>query len=704
MRHTPWMLLLCLLAATVAAAGPAPPARPARGPPDKVTDTLREVSNLKRFQISAAQKKMLARNLFTVRPTDEQQLFFLYENNDYGNIPSFITTDLVLHLYHIFYDYTLRRVEKEKLLPLVESLAGGMLRQSVLTWQGVADPQLKDAALRNVAYFGVATQLLGLKVAPPQEARRMVEAEVARIGKHGGFAVGSIFPYNIDYSQFVPRGHYTRTPAFQRYFRTMMWFGLAPFSFYRLAGNGRVRSDQTVRMGLLWVRDLYQANLQGAWERAYEPTAFYVGLSDDLTPAEYKALMDEVFGKGAPISVYTDPARFAAFVQRGKARRLPLITPRLGDPGLLPFPDPQTAQLRFMGQRYIPDSEMLQRLSMPLRRPFPAGMDVFAVLGSARASWLLDTGFPTLFDTKRWPSYRPEREKLTAQFARLDEKAWTRNLYTGWLWALQALTRRAGAGYPSFMRNSAWEDKSLNTALASWAELRHDTILYAKQSYAPECGGDEPPPPPKGYVEPNVEFYRRVQTLVRLSREGLARRGLITDQVKERFETFEDLVAFLRRVSEKELAGRKLTREEYDQIRITGAEVERMTLAITEGQPSSWHEITSETDKDMAVIADVHTAGPGGETVLEEGVGHANEILVIVPVEGRLQISRGATFSYYEFKHPASDRLTDEKWQGMLKSGKEPAPPAWTRSFLLNPKGRKGSGTPMKIEVYSTGC
>ena len=37
-------------------------------------------------------------------------------------------------------------------------------------------------------------------------------------------------------------------------------------------------------------------------------------------------------------------------------------------------------QLRFMGQRYLPDSEILQRLSIPgWKRPFPSGLDVMAV-------------------------------------------------------------------------------------------------------------------------------------------------------------------------------------------------------------------------------------------------------------------------------------------------------------------------------------
>jgi hypothetical protein len=85
----------------------------------------------------------------------------------------------------------------------------------------------------------------------------------------------------------------------------------------------------------------------------------------------------------------------------------------------------------------------------------------------------------------------------------------------------------------------------------------------------------------------------------------------------------------------------------------------------------------------IAVIADVHSAT---FQCLEEGVGHANEIYVVAPIEGKLYLTRGATFSYYEFTQPVGDRLTDEAWQGMLKTGKAAAPPAWTASFLTKPK------------------
>ena len=246
---------------------------------------------------------------------------------------------------------------------------------------------------------------------------------------------------------------------------------------------------------------------------------------------------------------------------------------------------------------------------------------------------------------------------------------------------MRALLEPSAEGYPSFMRNTAWDDKSLNTTLASWAELRHDTILYGKQSGAEMGDGDEPTPY-RGYVEPNVKFWERLLNLTKQSREGLTARNLLTDELSAKFESFEEVLTSLRQISEKELRNEKLTEEEYQSIRVIGGTLEYLTLSVMTGNPDTW-ELVNETDKDMAIVADVHT---GGDKVLTEAVGHANEILVIVPVGGKLVLTRGAVFSYYEFLHPSADRLTDEKWQKMVNSGKIPTVPIWTKSFLLSGK------------------
>ncbi len=69
----------------------------------------------------------------------------------------------------------------------------------------------------------------------------------------------------------------------------------------------------------------------------------------------------------------------------------------------------------------------------------------------------------------------------------------------------------------------------------------------------------------------------------------------------------------------------------------------------------------------MAVVADVHTDLNSGQA-LEEAVGPAFRIIVMAPIDGQPTPAVGGVFSYYEFKQPIAQRLTDEAWQGLPES------------------------------------
>lgn len=665
----------------------------ARIPAYEVAPDLSNIVNREQFgEFAKPARELLARNAFVCLPTDEVQLYDIYEQNDYLQIPSFITTDSVLQIYHIFFDYTLRTTETEKLYPVLEKLTTAMLSEALKTHEQARDAAVKDAALRNVAYFLVPASILELKMPrAPGDAAALAEVELRQITAHGARRASPIFGYDLDYTQFNPRGHYTRTERFKRFFKAMMWYGLVPFAFPEVEADGRVIWKESYKrstlQAVLVVRDLLAAKgdrkpARELWETIYEPTAFYVGAADDLFADDVEPVMRKVYGNAPGLSSFADQRKLDDFARRIAKTRPPRIDVQLiGIPGGM--------QYRFMGQRYIPDSEIMQRLVKWPERPWPLGLDVAAVLGSDRAATILDDVYK---EPEKWDEYLPKRSQLRREFDALDESKWLSNLYFGWLWSLKALVAEAPEGYPSFMRSTAWLDKSLNTFLGSWAELRHDTILYAKPSGA-ECGdGEEPPPPPKGYVEPNPEFYGRMLELTRLSREGLTKRDLLSEKVQDKFRALEDMLDFLRRVSIKELGGEELTREEYEEIEIYGARLEHLTLSVAEG------DILSDTDKDMAVIADVHTVV---NEALEEGVGHAAEVYVVVPIAGKLYLTRGAVFSYYEFTWPASDRLTDEKWQQMLRDGKAPDRPVWAKSFYLD----KSRDIPKPKKVfYSGGC
>jgi hypothetical protein len=685
-----------------------PAAVQAKLPDYQVKADLSNVANRAQFgAFTPEQRALLAKQGFFVAPAQNVQLYHVYENNDYLVVPNFISSDAVLQLYHIFYDYSLREMEGERLIALTEKLTRHLLAQSLSTYRHLPDGPVRQAALLNVASFGVAAKALDLKVELPAEAAALVDAEWQTMEAHRGRGDSAIFPYEVDFSQFVPRGHYTRGEKLKRYFKAMMWYGLVPYAL-EWPEESKVDFPQ-IRQSLLITRMLYETALDGkpamaTWDRIYEPTAFYVETSDDLTPMEWREAALKVWGHLPNPAELADEGDLTAFHDIAMQMRQPKIATFPGQPGVI-LGMATGPQFRVMGQRVIPDSCMFQQLVWSHvgtdmnKRLMPKGLDVFSALGSARAAAHLQQ----MGETK-YAHYEERMANLRSEFAAKTEADWRGNLYWGWLWTLKALAEPAGAGHPSFMQTEAWQDKQLTAVLASWAELRHDTILYAKQSVTAECGDGGPgeePPVPKGYVEPAVEAYHRMLWLTQATRQGLRERDLLTPALDDSFGRMEDLLVFLERVSRKELAGEPLKAAEYDQIRLLGAELESLTNAVSTAIGGTAGELVSETDEDMAVVADVHTDLASG-SCLEEGVGHGNEIYVVVPIEGKLYLTRGAVFSYYEFAHPMADRLTDEAWQVMLTKGTAPAPPAWMASFLTRPKSK--IPTPKLPRTAGHGC
>lgn len=637
--------------------------------------------------MSDAQREALERNGFVVVPQGPEQIYQIYQSASDSGKPVFVTTDAVLHAYHVLYDYALRMAEQEYLMADLEALTDGMLEAAQADYEATSGP-VQEAARQNVAFFAVARKLLDPSARVPALVRDEVNAELDLIEAHEGASHSPIFGYREDYSQYVPRGHYTRNEDFERYFRAMMWYGR--ISYHLTNPEDPEAAKRETRAALLIVRALYNAQVGDEaaldiWERIYEPTAFFVGTADDLTVYEYAEVAQEVYG-GLP-----DPATLAdeAQLEEMMAAARELRPPRIVGGYVTDAEDPEevTQGFRFMGRRFIPDSYMFQQLvydqvdgyqgtgtpftiSAGGNRVFPRALDIPAVLGSERALEIMEAAGDT-----DYRGYDEQLEQLQSEFAELPEEQWTENLYWGWLHTLRPLLEMKGEGYPYFMQSSAWVDKDLHTWLGSWTELRHDTILYAKQSYAVLESAMPQPELPSGYVEPQPEVYARLAALTAQMRAGLGERGLLDQEMGAKLDGMERLLLLLKEVSERELRGESLTEDQYAAVRSIGDTLEGLTTFSEEVEG----EITSEADERMALIADVHT-DPNSSQVLEEGVGDAFTIYVVVPIDGQQVVTTGGVFSYYEFKWPMDDRLTDEAWQEMSP---RPDRPGWTSSFIV---------------------
>ncbi|NQT03666.1 MAG: DUF3160 domain-containing protein [Planctomycetes bacterium] len=616
-------------------------------------------------------------------------------------VPLFVTADTLLHLYHIQFDETLKDIEEREFCADINDLTTALLDDALnLHEQYTGD--LKEAAKRNVAYLAVAKKLIDPNAREPQFVADLVAGELAKIDAHAGFTESDIFIYKEDYSQYVPRGHYTRSELLKCYFKTLMWYGRMAF-LLKGAENWGPMGDalisiedakiQTIQAVLL-AKSIENVSVgqhtgREIWERLYAVTAFYVGLADDLTPYEYLGTLDKIFGSNFEPTILENEDNFFLLKTELSLLRSPKIYGGTGDIWVVPPVTPQsldevldkTKGMRFMGQRFIPDSYMFQHLVSPSvpyytgdadpkpftygapgDRCYPRGLDVMAILGSDHAKdILIEEGDTDYID------YQLRFNELKDQFDAFGLADWNRNLYWGWLYSLRALIEGFGKGYPNFMRTQAWQEKELNAALASWTELRHDTILYAKQSYTPPRSSI---PVVTGYVEPVPEFYGRLLALTQMTRLGLSDLDALSTQASERLINLETILNKIIEIANKELTNQTLFEDDYKYIRDFAQTLEGAVVGV------------EEKGLKTTLIADVHTYS-FESLVVEEAVGKVDLIIVACPgPDGSIFLAAGPVLSYYEFKHPMSDRLTDEAWQKLLDSPDKPDRPKWFQPLM----------------------
>lgn len=653
------------------------------GLPDiKVEAGLSNIENLDQFgNLNDKQREMIEKNGFVVNPTSSEQIFYIYEDNSYNKIPNFITTDSVLQLYHIFYDYALRNTESEKLYTELKQLNKNISKSLLNDYNNTDNDKYKQLVGKTLAYFALCEKLLGQEnTGLPGEIKSVVDEEYANIQLQSR-AMSAISGTEVDYSLFKVRGHYTRSEELKQYFEAMSMYGVIPFNFYNADGKKNPDGAYMSIIATKALKELPDEEGMDLWEDIYVITEFFVGSTDDINPLQLSSVIQAVYGK-MPETDEIEGEIDSFYTEIDKISDSKISNGATGETGVC---------FRFMGQRYIPDSEILDRLSNELR-PFPSGLDVMAVLGSKRAEEILDTVY---MPSKDWPNYTDEYKKVKTQFEKRDISEKTGNIYNTWLFTLESLNQSFPEGYPSFMRNSAWEDKSLATSLGSWAELRHDTILYGLQSGV-ECGGDEPPEV-LGYVEPNPEFYNRLIWLTKQTKDGLSQRGAVSESMSYKCDNIIDMLEFLKNCSIKELNGESLTAEEYQSILTFGGTLEYLSSSIAE--VFDWYSIESDTDKKMAQIADIHSAKTktGEFEYLEVGVGNAAEIYVAVPIDGKLYLTRGGVFDYFEFT--CSERLTDEEWQANLSN--PPKRPPFVDDYMQQQKGKEIIAPELP---YTSGC
>jgi len=528
---------------------------------------------------------------------------------------------------------------------------------------------IKKASEWNEVYYAIALSLItGVKQDVPAEYTASYEYEYQHTTNGQGQKSDFLEDSLMDYTQFQPRGNYTRTTMLKQYFKCVKWLNSA--SIY-------IDNDPGLTKAVLLADGLLQSGPSLTKYHTFSTIIqFLAGEENNLSVAHLIKVLEETKHKTVGELLTTeklDKMRSALYAADPRK-----MFPKGANEKTNDFL--ARKKILFTAGRYTFDGEILQRLVDITRpepkRPFPKGLDVFAAMGNHQAEDILMNVYK---EKQNWESYADSLNVLKRKMEGFHN--WNQSIYNKKMETVLSL-QKLNSDAPYFMQSSKWQKKNLNTMLASWTELKHDMVLYIDQPNGAEMGdGGEVPPPQKiAYVEPQAVFWENCIALLSLNKEMLQENGLLTEKLDDRNKELSDMASLFVRISNKELKKQSLSNAELDTLSFIGGKVESLTLKIIESNQGSISAVTTP-ERYIAVATDVYTYN---NNVLQETVGMGDDIYVIAEINGLLYLTRGAVFSQYEFTGTSSERLTDEIWQKQLLEHKNPAQAIWMNDIKIS--------------------
>jgi hypothetical protein len=434
------------------------------------------------------------------------------------------------------------------------------------------------------------------------------------------------------------------------------------------------------------------------WQELDGIIRFLVGESDNVTLSHLQMLADEIGLSQA--SELLEAGRWQAFqaVLAAKSYAIQRINSQilLSDPMNPEQIAPPSAFL-LLGQRFVIDSYVMGNVvfdrilhqGQKVWRGLPSSLDALFALGNDAAAILLED------ELSRY-HYASNLAALRYLIDSYEENFWSSALYNVWLQAIRRLNpARDLAQLPAFMQTGAFWQQKMNTQLAAWSQLRHDNLLYAKQSYTSGAVCSFP----YSFVEPFPEFYRTLHAFAQAAQSNFNAVNFANAEKKDRIlKYFSNMAGVMDTLAT--IAGKQLSRTSLNSAEI----IFLQSMLYDRGGncvpvPTGWYaNLFYQFDEDCMtrdlVVADVHTqptdaAGNMVGHVLHVGTGPIDLAIIIAEChDGRPMAYIGPVMSYYEHVTMNFQRLTDEEWQELYQQPPS-FRPAWANVYLADVQGRR---------------
>lgn len=650
------------------------------------------------FELTEAERERLATLGFVVVPArgpGGAGPVDVYYRVFAADLPVFVTADSVLHAWHRSYDLLLEDSES-----LVLSRSLGEVLDRTHAALDPRDPAQQDAR----TYLGVARALLHGEHAIAKDTAEQVRPILAAIESRRPAEIELMGArVKQDFSQFIPRGHYNHSEELQRYFRAMMWLGRIDLRLWDPKAQAAPNPREEAAARAL-VAALARSGRQDAFdelERFYE---LHVGRPNALAVGDLGRICAKAGAADCAGAVDAD-----AMAEQYRAQ---------GTPAVSSAPDPSVVSMRLLPQRFAYDAWVTSQTTAPRMpdvngsgRTMASPYDVAFALGSDRALAQLEDEMDEPYARElpaRLAAVRSTMQALPP--LELDE-----TIYAHWLQGLMVVGRTdLDERLPRVLRTAAWHDHRLETMLASWAELRHDTVLVVEQSE-----GFVGCQYPQGYVEPLPELYRQLDEaaahLVALYEDhgrakASGRRSERPERLSESYmartvpawgEHFRATMQRLARLSEQQLRGEPMSAKDLafmndtvDQHADDGYGGTRnydgwyaalywnlgWTLEPREDRGLGGTHPHIEGGESEPIVVDVHTDVDHGK-VLEVATGHPELLVVVIDQGDDVAVYGGPVSSFYAFEKPVMQRMTDEQWKDAIQEHALPSRPAFARGY-----------------------
>jgi hypothetical protein len=628
------------------------------------------------------------------------------------DLPVFISTDALLHALHKSYDAILQDTELGVLIPRLKELLLSLHN----AWPSLANayanrPEMQTMLNDADVYLNVALRLLGENVAPQRaENLATINELLALIAAESpvSYKLFSSTPRTIDFSQFRPRGHYTRDELLKKYFQAMIWLGRTELMLTKpkIPGGVEPTDADILRQTIVSFLLLEAAQSSGAvalWQEIDGIIGFLVGESDNVALPHLQLLAAEIGLVQA--DELLDTARWQAFKDAlaTKAFAMQRINSQIiiTDPFNPEQLEPPGAFLLF-GQRFVIDAYVMWNVvydrilfqGEKVWRELPSSLDVLFALGNDATAVLLKNDL----DQYHYASNSAALRYLVDSY---EDGFWNSALYNVWLQSIRKLNPPKDLSpLPAFMQTGAFWQQKMNTQLAAWAQLRHDNLLYAKQSYT----GGTTCSFPHSFVEPFPDFYRALQNFARQAQINFSAVDFadltLKDWILNYFSGMAGTMDTLAAIAEKQLNRTQLDPAEASFLKSMLFQPRMCGEPLSGWYPRLFYLHPDDCAEMDLVVADVHTAptdaagNPVGH-VLHAGTGPLDLGIVIAECsDGTPMAYIGPVMSYYEHVTVNFKRLTDEEWKELYQ--KPPSSrPAWVNVYLADANGQRRAFGPL---------